>query len=68
MSHFISELDRELKALTADGVRGRQLVEKTADVLLGTTTVPLVTLLSHRTGQGSHILPCHADCSRVAYL
>jgi len=68
MYTFISELDRELKALTADGVRGRQLVEKTADVLLGTTTVPLVTLLSHRTGPGSLFLPCHVDCSRVAYL
>ncbi|KAH3835312.1 hypothetical protein DPMN_108663, partial [Dreissena polymorpha] len=45
------ELDRELNALMAEGtVKGRNLVEKTGDVLLGTTTLPLVMLLSNRTG------------------
>ncbi|XP_053399357.1 C2 domain-containing protein 3-like [Mercenaria mercenaria] len=45
-----SDLDRQLSALTADGVSGRQIVEKTSDVLLGSTTLPLVNLLSQRTG------------------
>ena len=30
---------------------GRQLVPGTVDVLLGTATVPLHTLLTHRTGK-----------------
>ena len=48
---FSLDLDQQLRALTADTVSGRKLVEKSSDVLLGSTTIPLMTLLSHRTGK-----------------
>ena len=34
----------------SEEVAGRSLIEKTGDVLLGTSTVLLARLLSHRTG------------------
>lgn len=45
-----SELDRELNAMITNSISARNLVEKTSDVLLGTTMLPLVSLLSKSTG------------------
>ena len=33
-----------------DNISARKLIEKVGDVMLGTTTLPLKSLLSHRTG------------------
>jgi len=49
-----SDLDQQLKAYQTSGVTGRQLIEKTGDVQLGSTTLPLVALLSNRTGTDVH--------------
>ncbi|XP_060074176.1 C2 domain-containing protein 3-like [Ylistrum balloti] len=45
-----SDLDRQIAQQTNSEVQGRRLVEKTQDVLLGTTTLPLAALLTNRTG------------------
>ncbi|XP_069129079.1 C2 domain-containing protein 3-like isoform X6 [Argopecten irradians] len=45
-----SDLDRQIAQQTTSEVQGRRLVEKTQDVLLGTTTVTLASLLTNRTG------------------
>ncbi|XP_071126216.1 C2 domain-containing protein 3-like [Mytilus edulis] len=45
-----SDFDRHLLQDMDSGVKGRQLLGKTGDVLLGTVTLSLASLLTHRTG------------------
>ncbi|XP_033742500.1 C2 domain-containing protein 3-like [Pecten maximus] len=45
-----SDLDRQIAQQTTTEVQGRRLVEKTQDVLLGTTSLSLAALLTNRTG------------------
>ncbi|KAK3100781.1 hypothetical protein FSP39_025242 [Pinctada imbricata] len=44
------DMDRQLLQMAENETKGRQLIGKTCDVLLGTTTLPLSQLLTHRTG------------------
>ncbi|XP_063416182.1 C2 domain-containing protein 3-like [Mytilus trossulus] len=45
-----SDFDRHLLQDMDSGIKGRQLLGKTGDVLLGTVTLSLASLLTHRTG------------------
>lgn len=47
---IFSDFDRHLLQDMDSGVKGRQLLGKTGDVLLGTVTLSLASLLTHRTG------------------
>ena len=48
---FCLDFDMQWSGVQSDDVLARKLIEKTSDVLLGTTTLPLKSLLSHRTGK-----------------
>ena len=45
-----SDLDRHYEYTGSGEVSGRRLVSHSGDILLGTVTVPLLALLSHKTG------------------
>lgn len=52
---FVSDLDKHQYEYTGSGaVKGRHLVSQSGDILLGTVSVPLINMLTHKTGNKTH--------------
>jgi len=48
---IFTDIDRQFSIPSSAEIHGKKLIDKTGDVLLGTTTVPMSSLLTHRTGK-----------------
>ena len=56
-SFFIHvDLERHYEYTGSGEVSGRRLVSNSGDILLGTVTVPLISLLTHKTGKSYFLM------------